>query len=77
MKEQEARGGWQGKGREQEVQQEGQGGNEQRAERPHPSPTDIRPPAAPQGGGKPTWSRDGHQAGGPTGCTPQGENPWV
>lgn len=49
MKEQEARGGWQGKGREQEVQQEGQGGNEPRAERPHPSPTDIRPPAAPQG----------------------------
>lgn len=77
MKEQEARGGWQGKGWEHEVQQEGQGGTEPRAQWLHPSPADISPPAAPQGGGNPTWSRDGHQAGGPTGCAPQGENPWV
>lgn len=32
MKEQEARGGWQGKGWEHEVQQEGQGGTEPRAQ---------------------------------------------
>lgn len=75
MKEQEARGGWQGKGREQEVQQEGQGGNEPRAEQPHPSPTDIRPPAAPQGGGNPTWSRDGHQAGVPQAVLLRGRIP--
>lgn len=33
------------------------------------------PPAAPQGEGNPTWSSDGHQAGGTAGCAaPQGES---
>lgn len=64
-------------GKDEKVQQEGQGGTEPRAEWPHPSSSEISPPAAPQGEEIPPGEGMDTRQGVQQAVLLSRENPWA